>query len=62
MSKIFWLKILVDFRAGFGGWADGWIDGWVGVKLVLRDCLVQSKNVLQNSKPIYTENKLQMVG
>jgi hypothetical protein len=23
----FMLKIWVDHRAGFGGWADGWMDG-----------------------------------
>jgi hypothetical protein len=23
---------------------DGWMDGWMGVKAVLKDCLVQSKN------------------
>jgi hypothetical protein len=35
---------MVDHRAGFG-W---WVDGKMGVKLNLRDCLAQSKNVFAN--------------
>jgi hypothetical protein len=29
VSKIFWLKMLVDFRIGFDEWADGWMEGWI---------------------------------
>ena len=29
------------------GWMDGWMDGWMGVKAVLRDCLAQSKKLVQ---------------
>jgi hypothetical protein len=32
---------MVDRRSVFGGW----MDEWMGVKSVLRDCLVQSKNL-----------------
>jgi hypothetical protein len=27
---------------------DGWMDGWTGVKIVLRDCLPQSKIEIEN--------------
>ncbi len=29
VSKHFGSKLLVDHRAGFGGWVDGWMDEWV---------------------------------
>ncbi len=34
------LKLMVDGYTGFGGW----VDAWMGVKAVLRNCIVQSKN------------------
>jgi hypothetical protein len=36
--------MLIDRRAGSGGWMDGWMDGWMGIKPGLRNCLAQSKN------------------
>jgi hypothetical protein len=38
------LKILFNNRSAFGWWMNGSMDGCIGVKVVLRDCLSQSKN------------------